>query len=112
MDQKQERFVQKCEKLLAGEDVHVSPNFQCDQTGGYPVSLCVNWEEGKAWLKLNDSLARDGEDLSSYERLCADWGIRACESTEDFNRLLEELGEDAFHSAYLPEENEGEVMKL
>lgn len=85
--------------------VHTSPDFQCDQTDGFPTSLC--WADGKAWLELNESLINEGEDLSSYDRMCSDFGIRDCESIEDFNALLEELGDDAVQSATLyPEESE------
>ena len=86
-------------------DIHVSPDFQCDQTDGFPTLLC--WADGKAWLELNESLIHEGEDLSSYDRMCSDFGIRDCESIEDFNALLEELGDDAVQSATLyPEESE------
>ena len=85
--------------------VHTSPDFQCDQTDGFPTSLC--WADGKAWLELNESLIHEGEDLSSYDRMCSDFGIRDCESIEDFNALLEELCDDAVQSATLyPEESE------
>ena len=85
--------------------VHTSPDFQCDQTDGFPTLLC--WADGKAWLELNESLIHEGEDLSSYDRMCSDFGIRDCESIEDFNALLEELGDDAVQSATLyPEESE------
>ena len=85
--------------------VHTSPDFQCDQTDGFPTLLC--WADGKAWLELNESLINEGEDLSSYDRMCSDFGIRDCESIEDFNALLEELGDDAVQSATLyPEESE------
>ena len=74
-------------------------------TDGFPTSLC--WADGKAWLELNESLIHEGEDLSSYDRMCSDFGIRDCESIEDFNALLEELGDDAVQSATLyPEESE------
>ena len=86
-------------------DIHTSPDFQCDQTDGFPTSLC--WAEGKAWLELNESLIHEGEDLSKYDQMCAEFGIRDCEDIEDFNELLEELGRDAMESAYLYPEEEG-----
>ena len=63
-------FEKQTEKLYTS-DTHVSPDFQCDQTGGFPVSLCVNWEEGKAWLMLNESLVMDRDDteLNYYRQL-------------------------------------------
>ena len=95
------------------ESLYISPDFQCDQTGGYPVSLCVNWNENKAWLKLNDAVALDGEDLAPYERACAEWGIRDCWDIEDYNGMVMSLGEDAMDNATLyedEEEGEGPTM--
>ena len=42
----------KTAELYASDEVYTSPDFQCDQTGGYPTSLCVNWEQKKAWLQM------------------------------------------------------------
>ena len=90
-------------------NVHRSPDFQCDQTEGFPTSVC--WADGKAWLELNRSLVEDGEDVSEFEQLCADFGIRDCESVDDFNELLAELGRDATESATIyPSEDEGMSM--
>lgn len=88
--------------------VYTSPDFQCDQTGGFPTSLCVCFEKGKAWLELNESFLRDMDEtkLDYYRRLCADFGIRTCYDQEQFNNILKELGNDAYQTAYLPEENE------
>ncbi|MCQ4022418.1 MULTISPECIES: hypothetical protein [unclassified Ruminococcus] len=94
------------------EDIYTSPDFQCDQTGGFPTSLCVCWEKGKAWLQLNESMIMDGQDVSKYEQYCADFGFRSCYDTDDFNKLLRELGEDAFQTAYLPSEDEDEGMVM
>ena len=90
-------------------NVHHSPDFQCDQTDGFPTSLC--WADGKAWLELNRSLIEDGEDVSEYEQLCADFGIRDCETVDDFNSILKELGRDAVESATVYQsEDEGMSM--
>lgn len=98
-------FVRQLERLTDG-DVYVSPDFQCDRTGGYPTSLCVNWDKCKAWLQLNDSLDADGVDIAEYEQLCADFGIRDCFDTEQYNQILSSLGEDAVQSASLSEDEE------
>ncbi len=42
----------KTAELYASDEVYTSPDFQCDQTGGFPTSLCVCWEKQKAWLEL------------------------------------------------------------
>ena len=98
-------FVRQLERLNNG-DVYVSPDFQCDRTGGYPTSLCVNWDKGKAWLQLNDNVNTDGVDVAKYEQLCADFGIVDCVDIEQFNQILSSLGEDAKLSASLPEDDE------
>lgn len=112
-----EEMQQKLKTILEKYDpvyIYTSPDFQCDQTGGFPTSLCVCWDKGIAWLELNENLLydRDEMELNYYRDLCADFGIRACADAEDFNHLLKELGEDAYNTAYLPEEdeNEGVVM--
>ena len=105
---KYEAFKKEVERIQARVGilgVHTSPDFQCDQTEGFPTSLC--WADGKAWLELNESLIHEGQDLSAYDRMCAEFGIRDCENMEDFNTLLDELGEDAVQSATLyPDESE------
>ena len=94
------------------ESLYVSPDFQCDQVGGYPCSLVVNWAANKAWLELNDSMALEGEDLTPYERGCAEWGIRDCWDVEDYNAMVMSLGEDAMDNATIYEdEDEGLVMQ-
>lgn len=93
-------------------DIHTSPDFQCDQTGGFPTMLCVCYEKGAAWLELNETLImyRDEMELDYYRQLCADFGIRTCYDNDQFNELLKELGEDAYNTAYLPDEDEGMQM--
>ncbi len=110
---KQKEFKQKLDELLKDVDwfdIHHSPDFQCDQTLGFPVSLCCCFEKGIAWLELNDSLIKDGEDVSEYEETCAKFGIRPCHDKDDFNNLLRSLGEDAIESAEMFEdEGMGEI---
>lgn len=103
----------KTAELYASGEVYTSPDFQCDQTGGFPTSLCVCWEQDKAWLELNESLLMDRDDteLGYYRELCAEYGIRQCCDIEQFNALLQGLGEDAVQSAELfPDENEEITM--
>ena len=72
-------IVEKCDPV----DVYTSPDFQCDQTGGFPTSLCVCCEKGKAWLELKENLVIDRDvDLDYYRQLCADFGIRICCANE------------------------------
>ncbi|MBQ3194993.1 MAG: hypothetical protein IJB65_00855 [Clostridia bacterium] len=86
-------------------DIHTSPDFQCDQTDGFPTSLCVNWDKGKAWLTLNYHLVDDDMDITQYLQGCAEFGIRNCVDAEDFDNLLDILGEDAYQSACLHEDD-------
>lgn len=108
-----DEWQRKTAELYRSGEVYTSPDFQCDQTGGFPTSLCVCWEKQKAWLELNENILmdRDGMELSYYRDLCADYGIRSCCDIEDFNRLLQGLGEDAVQSAELfPDEDESITM--
>lgn len=98
-----DKFEREVETLSTDCDVFCSPDFQCDQTGGFPSRLCVCWEQGKAWLELADLNAPD-VDLSIYRQMCADFGIRRCSDPADFNDLLASLGRDAYETAYLPED--------
>lgn len=113
-----EEFLDKIEELnedTDAVDIYCSEDFQCDQTGGFPTMLCVNWNKGKAWLQLNDFLITDGIDVSDSQQRCVNFGIRDCNDVEDFNNILKSLGEDAVSSAYLSEEtnfDEGQGMKL
>ena len=93
-------------------DIYTSPDFQCDQTGGFPTSLCVNWDKGKAWLQLNDNVNTDGVDAAKYEQLCADYGIRDCPDTERFNQILSSLGDDARLTASLPDGGENYTFTM
>lgn len=85
-----------------------SPDFQCDQTEGLPTVLCACFEKGVAWLELNEPFLSDMDEteLDYYRRLCADYGIRTCYDNDQFNELLKDLGEDAYSTAYLPDEDE------
>lgn len=84
-------------------DVYISPDFQCDQAEGFPVSLCVCWNRRQAWLELVENLVvdRDKTELDYYRQCCADFGIRNCRNENEFNLLLCQLGEDAVGNAWL-----------
>ena len=104
---------QKTAEFYESGEVYASPDFQCDQTGGFPTSLCVFWEKQKAWLELNENLLTDSDVMElGYSRvLCADYGIGFCCDFEDFTSLLRGLGEDAIRTAELfPDEDESITM--
>lgn len=106
-----QEYENKINEIVSGVsilDIYTSPDFQCDQTGGFPTSLCVCFEKGLAWLELNENLLmnKDDMELDYYRQLCADYGFRLCCDNEQFNELLKQLGEDAYNTAYLSDENE------
>ena len=106
-------FSKKLKQTITPDDeIDTSPDFQCDQTGGYPTMLCVCWEKNVAWLELRYDLADEGLDLCVYEQGVADFGIRQCCDIEQYNDLLKDLGEDAYDMAYIPPEEEINEMTL
>ncbi len=113
---KLERFEAEVEAIKSDvhlTEIHTSPDFQCDQTEGFPVSLCACFSKEKAWLELNRSMAMDSSDekLQHYKNSCAEFGVRECPDEEAFNLILKELGEEAVENASLyPEEDEGMTM--
>ena len=109
-----DEFSTKLEQTITEHDCTDNTGvFQCDQTGGFPTSLCVCWEKGVAWLMLNYNMAEEGQDLSACEQGVADFGIRLCRDIEQFNNLLKELGDDAYDIGYMPsDEDEGMVTGL
>ncbi len=80
------------------DDVHTSPDFQCDATEGFPTSLCCSFEKGLAWLEPNYNID-DDEHIAEAEEACAKFGFRFCSDVDEFNELLESLGEDAILTA-------------
>lgn len=106
-----EEWQKKTAEIYHSGEVYTSPDFQCDQTGGFPTSLCVCWEQNKAWLELNENVLMDRDDieLGYYRDLCAAYGIRQCCDTEQFNDLLRELGEDAVQTAELFSDEDEEI---
>lgn len=112
---KYEDFKRAVDKIIEEEDpmmIHVSPDFQCDQTLGCPTSLCVSWEQGKAWLMPNEYMVSDLPDDLAQDVLnaCAKYGIRACRDSEEFNNLVRGLGEDAMDNALLPDDGESLML--
>ncbi len=113
-----EEFKQKINEITGENsilEVYVSPDFQCEQTYAFPTSLCVCWEQGKAWLQPNEFMQAFGEDITRVWQSCADFGFRACADIEMYNALLKQLGEDAYQTAYLSEklnETDNEEMEM
>ena len=88
-------FEKEIRRLNTFADTESSFEFQCDETGGWPTCLMWNRAEGKAWLAPNDHM---GDNEQYYERAmqaCEKFGIRICEGVEDFNAILDTLGDNA-----------------
>ena len=107
-----QEYQNQLDELLDGMSIaqlHVSPDFLCNQTEGFPTVLCVLWDQGKAWIAIYEDLVmdRDETELNYYRSRCAEFGLRDCRSVSDFNALLEEAEERearrVYHKIYLPE---------
>ena len=88
-------FEKEIRRLNTFVDTETSFEFQCDETGGWPTCLMWNRAEGKAWLAPSEHPDDDGGQYEKAMKNCEKFGIRNCESTEDFNEILDSLGEDA-----------------
>ena len=114
----QTEFIHKVNQYYADVrfiEIDTSPDFQCEQSGGFPVSLEVCWKKEKAWLMPNRShfleLENENPDhAKEVMQCCADFGIRDCRSVFDYNNLLRELGKEALENAELSELDEGQNM--
>jgi hypothetical protein len=53
-------------------------------------------------------LTNDSEEAKQCLRECVDWGVRPCASWEDYNDLLESIGEEAYENAAVPLVDEDE----
>lgn len=83
-----DEFIHKLEQLNEDTDtidIYTSPDFQCNQTGGFPTMLCVNWDKGKAWLQINELLVSDNDSI------CRRVESSAGERTGTVTRLLSDL---------------------
>ena len=107
-----QEYQNQLDELLDGMSIaqlHVSPDFLCNQTEGFPTVLCVLWDQGKAWIAIYEDLVmdRDETELNYYRSRCAEFGLRDCRNLEEFNALLEEPGEEAYANGALDEPEEG-----
>ena len=88
-------FEKEIRKLNTFADTEISFEFQCDETGGCPTCLMWNRAEGKAWLAPNGHLDDNEQYYEKAMQACEKFGIRTCESVEEFNEILDSLGDDA-----------------
>mgnify|MGYP003310035743 FL=1 len=102
-------FEKEIQKLNTFTDTETSFEFQCDQTGGWPTCLMWNRTECKAWLAPNEHLDDNEQYYEKAMRACEEFGIRTCENTEEFNSILESLGEDAKNCKIYEESEEVEL---
>jgi hypothetical protein len=95
-------------ELSCGDNVFNSgSDFQCDQTNGFPTILCWNQDDQKAWLEPNSAFDDESPEAKQCHKDCGEWGVHPCCSWEDYNALLESLGEDAAQTA-VPIEDDDE----
>ena len=103
------RYKERVEQLRQVDDLdtlYTSADFQCDQMGGFPSVLVWNLAECEVWLEPREDMASSQEELDSVTAKAADWGFHLCCDAEDFNELLEDLGEDAVDNATIAEDDE------
>jgi hypothetical protein len=96
------------EETASISDLHTSPDFQCDLTGGYPTVLVWNKDNSTAILEPAPAFDDDSEGARQCQRNCADWGVRSCADWQDYNDLLESIGEEAYANAAVLDEGESE----
>ena len=96
------------EETVSTGDIYTSQDFQCDHTGGYPTVLVWNQDRGTAILQPAPAFDDNTKEANQCIRDCADWGVHPCTSWEDFNNLLESIGEDAVRNAYVQPDNDEE----
>ena len=99
-------FEKEILRLNTFADTETSFEFQCDETGGWPTCLMWNRVEGKAWLAPNDHLEDNEQYYEKAMQACEKFGIRTSESVDDFNEILDSLGDDA-KQCKIHEESEG-----
>ena len=105
-------FTQRAGQALAADqpapNIHISPDFQCDVTDGFPTVLCYDQNEKIAWLAPSPTFDDESSDLCrDCLDACHNWGLRDCASWEDFNDLLKSIGEEAFENAAVEIEDQG-----
>jgi hypothetical protein len=86
------------EDMEANGNVHIGADFCSLLIDEFPTYLYYDTAIGVAWLELNegtvDSYHEDGQDdtVEHCQQLCKEWGVRVCDSMEDYDALLDELG--------------------
>jgi hypothetical protein len=86
------------EDMETNGNVHIGADFYCDQTDEFPTYLYYDTAIGVAWLELSagtaDSYHEDGEGdvVERCWQLAKAWGVHVCDSMEDYENLLDELG--------------------
>jgi hypothetical protein len=86
------------EDMETNGNVHIGADFYCQQTDEFPTYLYYDTAIGVAWLELSqgtvDGYHEDGQDDTAERchQLCKDWGVRVCDSMEDYDALLAGLG--------------------
>ena len=56
---------------------------------GFPADVCWDPDVQKMWLELNDE--SDHSNFALHQNICNDWGIRHCETQEEYEQILGEM---------------------
>jgi len=92
----------------SANEVYSGPDFQCDATDGFPTVLCYDLVDNQAWLEPAPAFCDKDDPLyQDCIEACRAWGQRPCESWEDYNYLLERIGEEAYENAAVEIEDQG-----
>jgi len=96
------------QKPIASNEIHTSPDFQCGATDGFPTVLCYDLADHQAWLEPSPALYDEDDPLcQDCIEACRIWGLRPCESWEDYNNLLKSIGDEAYENAAVAIEDQG-----
>jgi hypothetical protein len=85
-------------------NIYVGGDFQCDITKRYPTVLCWDWDSEIAWLEPNPAFDDDSEAAKQCWKDCLEWGKVTCHFSDDYNDLLEHIGNEAYENAAIMED--------
>ena len=92
----------------SANEIYSGQDFQCNATDGFPTVLCYDLVNNQAWLEPAPAFDDEDDPLcQECMEACRAWGQRPCESWEDYNYLLERIGEEAYENAAVEIEDQG-----
>lgn len=102
--------------ITSRDDVRMSKRFSSDFTGSFSSHLCVCWAQKKAWLELEEDMFVHEDDdfqkdLDFYRSEFAEFGVQECDDVKDFNRILREIGGNAYERAHINNKNSSRLYE-